>query len=489
MTHEELYEKSGQSLVGTSVGTKFWTGAPQHSGQFTENNPYYIQLQSATNEEDIDALYAQAVEWQATYYNTLEEREYNSPLSRVMRDKEAGINSDILAATGGASSGSSPAGSSIQSPQTDAQYSSVGSRTGRVLESINTACNVVSTVASFGTAVIGAVKQMKTLPAEVSLAESQAYVAEQTKDALVESADLSNIHNRLSLVNQLSGYFTPDSTDDDFTNVLSTLGLSAEMIPQYRDAIRNYHSNPAFKANYEDAITRATEGSVRNSIRTSEVLSDLYERTVAIEQADQAITQLVQSIEQSFNQYLVDNGYGEMSASNITGTEKAKSQALDLTRVRLKRDIVTFAKNLDDVRESVHGIDARIQAIAGYAKAEHRMVSATEQFEMDTLTNLRNQLMTLGSSQLQSVYAIMNNANAIVYQNSEMLTVDGNPIINAASPRYLRTINTTFGNMVTSDNDIIQSLIQSVPFVGSIFTSTSAQPGQQSGTLGYTATY
>lgn len=477
MTHEELYKKSGQSLQREfTIGD---LGSIRHVGDFTENNPYYIQLQSnPASNEDKDALYAKAVEWQANYYNELEAREYNDPVNKLARDRRAGINSDILSATGGGSSSSSPAGSAVQAPQNEVQYSSVGSRTGRILESINTACNVVSTVASFGTATIGAIKDIKTMPAEVSLAESQAYIAEQTKDAVVESANLSNIGQRLSLVNQLSSYFTPESTTEDYANVLSTLGVPVESIPQYESAIRNYHSNPIFKANYEDAVTRATEGSVRNSIRTSEVLSELFEQTVAIERADNALTLLSQSIESSFNQYLADNGYGELSASNITGTERAKSQAIDLTRQRLKRDLEVFATNLEDVKSSVIGIDSRIKAIAGGAKAEHRMITATEQFEIDTLTNLRNQLMTLGSSQLQSVYAIMNEANAIVYQNSELLNNEGNPIINAAAPRFLRTMNTTFGNIVSSDSDVISSLIQSVPFVGSLFTNSSSESNQ-----------
>lgn len=477
MTHEELYKKHGQELESVSVGTNYWTGVPNHHGEFTDNNPYYQQYKQNPymNNEDSDALYAQAVQWQANYYNTLEEREYNDPANKLARDKRAGINSDILASNGGSASSSS-VGSAIPPVQSDVQFSSVGSRTGRVLEGINTACNLVSTIASFGTATIGAIKDIKTMPAEVSLADTQANIAEETKSDVIASAGLANISQRLALVGQLSSYFTPESTTEDYTNVLSTLGIGAEQIPEYESAIRNYHKNPTFKANYEDAVSRATEGAVRNSIRTSDVLNTLYENTLAIEKADQSLTMLTQSIEMGFNQYLADNGYGEQVASNITGSEKAKSQALDLTRMRLKRDVEVFAQNLEDCKSSVHRIDAQIQVIATNAKNEGRMISDTEQFEIDTLTNLRNQLMTLGSSQLQYLYTIMNNANSIMYQNAEMLTTDGNPIIDAAAPRYLRTINTTFGNMVTSNTDVLTSLIGSVPFLGSIFTGITSTP-------------
>lgn len=487
MTHEELYKQSGNEIVTSYVDGDY--GSTRHVGTFTDNNPYYIQLKKASNNADKDALYELAVQWQANYFNTLEERDYNSPVNRLARDKRAGINSDILSSNGGSSASSSPVGSAIQAPQSDVEFSSVSTRAGLILDSINNACNVVSTVSSFGTATINAIKQIKLMPAEISLAESQAYIAEQTKDSVVESANLSNIHQRLSLVNQLSSYFTPESTPDDYTNVLSTLGIPADVIPQYENAIRNYHNNPAFKANYEDAIFRATERSVRNSIYTSDVLNNLFEKSLAVEQADKSITLLVQSLESSFNQYLVDNGYATSSASNLVSAVNVQSQDLNLTNQRLKRDLVSFAENLSDVRDSIHGIDARISAIAGNAKNEHRMISPTEQFEIDTLNNLRNQLMSLGSSQLQSVYSIINNANAIVYQNSEMLNTEGNPIINAASPRFLRTINTTFGNMVSSDSDIISSIISDIPFVGSIFTSGSNSPIQHSNNLSYTATY
>lgn len=475
MTHEELYKQNGQTLERSFDGQSFWNGHPIHSGMFTSNNPYYIQLQNALGNEDKDALYAKAVEWQSNYYNTLEEREYNSPEARIARDKVAGINSDIVGATTGGTSSSSPAGSSIAPPQTDVQYSSVSSRTGRILDSINSACNVVSTVASFGTAAIGAIRDIKTMPSQVSLAETQAYIADQTIDSVVESSNLSAIQSRLALVNQLSSFFTPESTSDDFTNVLSTLGLSKEVIPDFEKAIREYHSNPAYKANYEENISRALDGSARNSTYTSQVLNELYEKSLQIERADQGLSILSQSIETAFNQYLADNGYGELSAENVIGNSQAQSQAIDLTRKRLERDIIAFGQNLEDIKKEIHTMDARKSAIYGNAKNERRMLSPSEQFEVDTLDNLRQQLLTLGSSQLQSLYAIVDNANAIMYQNSELLNTEGNPIINAASPRFLRTINTTFGSYVSSDGDIVNSLLQSIPVVGGLFSSSSVE--------------
>lgn len=478
MTHEELYEKSGQQVVNAVVGVDSLT-SNRHGGQFTENNPYYLQFANATNSEDRDALYAKAVEWQANYFNTLEEREYNSPTNRVARDKAAGINSDILAATGGGSGSSSSPGSAIQSPQTDVQYSSVGSKTSRLVDSIGAASNVLSSVASFGTATINAIEQVKTMPSRVSLADSQAYIAEQTKDAVVQSSESSAIQSRLSLINQLASYFTPESTTEDYSNVLSTLGIAADMIPNFEGAIRNYHTNPAYRADYEGAIYNANDAAARNAIRSSEVLNELYEKTLTIEKADKDLTILSQSLESAFNDYLVQNGYAEQTAENVMSSTNAQSDALELTRAHLKRDIQAFGENLNDVKESVHGIDARIQAIVGNAKNERRMISATEQFEIDTLNNLRNQLMTLGSSQLQSVYSIIDNANAIMYQNSELLNTDGDPIINVATPRFLRTINTTFGNMVSADSDIVSTLIQSVPFVGSLFTNTTPEQDVQ----------
>lgn len=467
MTHEELYKKYDQEVVSDHIygrsDTKF-----RHTGQFTENNPYYQQLLVGQhNNQDADALYSQAVEWQANYFSTLESREYNDPLADIERKRRAGYNPDLAGASGVSSGSSGSAGSAVPASQSGVPYSNVYGNVQSVSEGITAVCNVVNSIATLGTASVNAFEQIKTMPSRVSLAESQAYIADQTKDTVVGQTKGQDIFQRLSLVKQLSGFFTPESTSDDYVNILGTLGYSADEIPSYEQAIKNYHSNPLYQSNYQDGVRRANDLSAYNSIYTTDVQADLYERSLAIQNAEQNITTLSNQIRTSFLDYLSSNGFGDIVASNEVASANLTSKDIEFSRTKLERDVQVFSKNMADIKNEIKRMDARIQAIKGKATAEHRFLSASEQFEIDTLSNLRSQMLTLGSTQLQNFYSMVNQANAIIYQNDQMFGPDGYPLLDALTPRYMRTIDVTFGNYVKSDAlDLSSVLLSLIPKSG-----------------------
>lgn len=466
MTHEELYKQSGQEVKGDFVVGKY--GSLRHAGKFTENNPYYIQFQYAqqsdAKNQDLDALYSQAVEWQANYYNTLESREYNDPMNEIQRQRKAGFNPDLAGASGLSSSSGGSSGSQIPAPQSGVEYSNAYGNTESVVSSINAVCNVVNSIATLGTASVNAFEQISTMPSRVSLAETQAYIADETKDVVVSQAKNSDIFQRLSLVKDLAGFFTPESSSEDYTNILTTLGYPSEQIPSYEQAIKNYHSNPVYKSSYEDSVMRANELGAYNSVYTTNVQTELFEKTLAMQNVELNISTLTNKIRTSFLDYLSSNGFGEQVAKNEVANANLTAQDIAFSRTKLERDVTAFAKNLEDIKNEIGRYDARIQAIYGNAKNEHRMISPTEQFEIDTLKNLRMQAMSLGSSQLQQVYGMINNANAIMYQNNVMLNNDGDPIIDPVTPRFMRTIDVTFGEYVKTDQyDIGKLLVDLLP--------------------------
>ena len=87
----------------------------RHKGNFSQNNPYYQQLNSGFHRKgDQDALYELAVKWEADYSTTLENREYSEqlrdeqreyelPINEVIRNRQAGINLDIAGGSAGVS--------------------------------------------------------------------------------------------------------------------------------------------------------------------------------------------------------------------------------------------------------------------------------------------------------------------------------------------------------------------------------------------------
>lgn len=474
MTHEELYKKNGDEQFYTSVIGSL--GAVRHAGIFTENNPYVAQFNSATTNEDRDALYAQAVEWQANYYNTLESREYNDPMADIQRKRKAGYNPDLAGASGvsrSAGASGAPVGSSVTSPQSGVSYSSAYGNVSAISQGVTSACDLVSTIASFGTASIDAVEKIRTMPSRVSLAESQAYIADQTKDNIVESHKYSNVQQRLSLVNQLSSFFTPDSSSDDYVNILGTLGFGETEIPNLENAIREYHTNPAYKASYENSIKEFNDNSAYNAVYTPQVQNDLYEGTLFVQRSDLNLSKLNSQIETSLNSYLVSHGYGEQVASNIVSSAELESKDISFSRTKLERDIAVFSDQLEIISSEINRSRGRINEIRDNAQKLGRTISPSEQLEIDTLSNLISQMLTLGSSNLDTFFGLVDNANAIVYQNAELIGDDGKPVLDVVTPRFVRTLDITFGNYVKGEGVDLTSLLTSlIPSVG-IRSSTS----------------
>ena len=117
----------------------------RHAGQFSSNNPLLKQLAVATNKQDIDALYEQAVQWETNYSILQEQREYDLPENEIQRQRDAGINPDL---TGGSGSGGIGSGNAEMNPiQGQTKFSNSYDNTDRVLAGVNTAAGAVSSFA------------------------------------------------------------------------------------------------------------------------------------------------------------------------------------------------------------------------------------------------------------------------------------------------------------------------------------------------------
>ena len=143
-------------------------GKVRHAGFFSTNNPYALQINPATSNQDKDALYEKAVNWEADRANLLEQREYDDPVNQAARERRAGINPDLQGSGG---SGGVSSGSSAVQPQTQGQtkFNNAYDNTDKVLSGIDTAASAISAFTSGYTGIVTSLDTLFTLPSISSL--------------------------------------------------------------------------------------------------------------------------------------------------------------------------------------------------------------------------------------------------------------------------------------------------------------------------------
>lgn len=246
-------------------------GSARHKGNFYTNNPYLDELRWANNNEDKDALYERAVEWDADYYNLTEQRAYNqavleeqrqydSPVNQIARQRAAGLNPDIANGSNGSSIGGSSAQmgqASIADSQGQTKFSNKYDNINNVFNGINTASSLVSSLAGGYGSIVAGISQLKTLPSQIALNEANAGLANANAnevnallDGKKKSLDLDNISKYMGHVSNLQGLLKNGFTDEEGTNLFNTLGIPQEQQAQLMSSIRGVHQNPELLAKF-----------------------------------------------------------------------------------------------------------------------------------------------------------------------------------------------------------------------------------------------
>lgn len=276
-------------------------GKIRHSGKFSSNNPYLSQLEVAKGNQDKDALYELAVQWEADYANRQmqleenraileEQREYDSPLAQTQRMREAGINPDLEGASVGSGSGNGSAqlanpGMADQTGQT--KFSNKYDNTSLIFEGINTASGIVGTLTSGVSGIMNAVSTMKMLPSQIALNEANAGLSSAKANevnALLEgkkkSLNLSNvaqgIQNSTATLQQLAEFshlIAPDTAD--FAPHLKALGVEEANIAPYTDMIKQMHANPQMRDKYAKAELSARWSEAENAQYTDATVAEM----------------------------------------------------------------------------------------------------------------------------------------------------------------------------------------------------------------------
>lgn len=426
MTNEEIYKKNQKvdfrgedPIIGRA-----------HTGKFSQNNPYLENLQNAWNLRDESAIYEMAVKWEAEYSDTLEAREFSDPINEVARQRRAGINPDI-ASSGGASGGvgSSSGTLAIDTPtQNTASFGSPQDTTSTVIQGLATAGQVVSALSSFGATAIGGMATLAMLPIQQRAGQLANQLASDLMPHQVSNAEniatagqIANRSAQLGLLNQMLGiynsfssFITPDMTDEQSAPILQSLGVPADQIPSYQQGIKQWHSNPQYKAFWEKSKAEQREAEVYNEVFTREYQRGLLDMVAQLKSVESSLDFVHKDFELKVAKFLNTDEYAEsvgqntIASTNLSTNQIAlsnkqiglQSEQVDFARKQLERDMEAYGKQLDYLVTATNLSRSTIDRIKSNANNEGRSLSAAEEAMIQVEEQKILHYTTLGSNSL-----------------------------------------------------------------------------------------
>ena len=337
-------------------------GSTRHAGSFYTNNPYLEQLRVAKGNEDKDALYERAVEWNADYYNLLEQRkydkgvldeqrEYDSPIQQAIRAREAGINMDLGSAGNGgngiSSSNAQLAQREIKDQTAQTKFMNAYDNTQIVFEGINTAANLVSSIAGgYGTIMQG-ISTMMQLPsvirsnnAQADLYGVQANEIDSMLSGKKKAQDLDNSERYMNQIGKLAtAYLQPNFTDEEGTNLLTTMGIDPSEHARFMESVRGVHNNPKLLEEYNANQLAARQARIRNMMfdeGTVTKMVDLAKQselmTLQFKYADNALMASVSSAllsDESYTENLIDTELQSALGNKTQATVQTQNMLKD----------------------------------------------------------------------------------------------------------------------------------------------------------------
>lgn len=429
-------------------------GNVRHAGQFSDNNPYLSQLRAATNNKDKDALYERAVEWEADYANRQiqleenraileEQREYDSPLAQIQRQREAGINPDIAGAGGSSAGGSGSAQLSnpAMADQTaQSKFSNAYDNTAEVFNGINTATNALSSFANFGGTLVSAIDTLSTLPSRVSLGDTQAYVADKTKDVAVEQAGanlsgtklanagklLSNASDTLNLFGSMSQFLTADSTEEDINNAFDYMQIPQEQRAGLQSGFQKYLSSPKAIAAYQESVKQQNDLVAYNTEFTPLVLSNLNNLNKKMMISEKQFSIKKNDFERNLLDLSELYNIPEKQTSLLSTEIGTQQTALQEMQMRLQDSMDSMVESFNFMDESKQKLQAEKDAILNRANDLHRPLTSIEKAQIKTLTLQISQIDTKKASQVEDVADIVLRAEANGAFLEQNTRADGN---------------------------------------------------------------
>lgn len=522
MTNEERYKQVTERVNRVTNDSLRFESTPadwsskktkRHSGTFSANNPYFAQLDRASSKADEDALFELAVKWEAEqagylqeradkYADLQEQRAYDDPRAVVARNRLAGINPDL----GGSGPGAAPgAGSvtadmpSLNTPtENTSHFDNQLDRHSMLVGTLGAVGTVVSSLSGLGSTVINGISTLKQLPItlkagqlanqlaedlmpfqvqqaekNVNLTDKNITLAdERIRGARIanESSELGLINQSLGVLNSLSSYVTPDTPDEDVPNILRSLGIGEDKLPIYQAGIKQWHSNPAYKANYEKSIAERNKAEAFNDAFSLDLLKGNIELQQQVETAELLTKYHQQEFQSKVAKYLNTDTYAKQVGNlTISQTSLASQQVvydskqLEYMRSLLYQDMKSFKSQIDYLAHGVNTSENTIASIRQKATENNRPLSASEQALIQVEQEKILSYTTLGSRYLGDAKNYVINSVQNAYYSQQVLNDEGfiEPIW--FTPNYHSFINQNlnFTNVVNgsvSSDDIATSL-------------------------------
>lgn len=432
-------------------------GSVRHTGNFSSNNPYFSQLQVATKNQDKDALYELAIQWEADYANRQmqleenraileEQREYDSPVNQIARQRAAGINPDI-AGSGSSGSGTS-SGSSAQltnpamADQTgQTKFSNAYDNASLVMQGINTAANVVSTFTGGFSTILSSIDTLKTMPSRIALNEAHASLGQAQANEInemlpgrKEGQKLANagqslynisrgIDNSTAILQQLAGFsnlIAPDTAD--MAPHLRALGVEEENIQPYTDLIKQMHANPEMRDKYAKAELSAKWSEAENTEYTTDLVGRMVSSAIKIREQELQFQEDFTAVQARVQDILAnDPNYSQNQGDLIIKDAKQARDQQDFAIQQFQRDVATYGENIQDIAWSIKRSQATIDDIYKKAAAEKRDLKPVEKATIEDLQTTIRQMRVLGSQQVQQLYGLEKHANRLKFYSEDRI--------------------------------------------------------------------
>lgn len=504
MTNEERY-KSIIDLINSRVEQLKDAGTPpsvtwssdfstKHRGQFSPSNPYYKQLWLANSKADEDAIFELAVKWESEqagyqqeradkFADLQEQRAYDDPTAVVARQRRAGINTDLAGAGVGAGVGTGSSATadmpSLETPtENTSKFSNHYDSMSMLINGFGVAASMVSSISGFASTVINGITSLAMLPIQKDAGELANNLSREVNPIVADTAnenlrsiriandssELGVINDTLNTLSSLSNFIPPETSDEDASTIMQSLGIPADRIPALNQGRKQWHTNPAYKATFEENKRRALANEEYNSVYTSEVLHGMLSVGQQIEALEQNLTFATEDLKLRVANLLNTDAYAnavatETMVSTQLGTKQSvyDSKQLDLLRQQLDRDFVAFEEQLNFLVTAEDQSKKFIQEIRQKAFRENRSLSASEKALVDVEYQKIHAIHSLGARYLSDAQTFVTNTvqNRLYFRgniNQGSLTPDWTNITrNNLINTRLNFRSLTTGEMSSSD--------------------------------------
>lgn len=345
-------------------------GKVRHAGTFRSDNPYAAQIATATNNQDRDALYERAIEWEADRSNyefqqeqnrdiLLEQRRYDSPAEVAARNREAGFAGNGASGAAGASGSSAqqqPVALADQSGQTP--FSSSYGDTSLALQGIQTVSGFISSFTSSISTLNSFHESLATFSDrktyqhnQARMSEVSASIAESTKE---DAISLAKTSGRLQTAQLANDYITQlgdiatliprDTKDEDIPSFLSDIGYDDDTSHKLAKGIQRIRQSDAMQNFYNEQQLAKEDTDAQLPVYTSERLQPMHEFLLQAKLDEASASAIKASFIKTFTELFntPDN------AQNMASVETAKLSLSGEQTALLRKNLASLAKQIDE---------------------------------------------------------------------------------------------------------------------------------------------